>query len=49
MTALVAGNNGFLLQVTTGSVTAAVRAADHSTVAASLATNVKTSGNVTRG
>ena len=49
LTALVASVNGRLLNVTSSSVTAAVLAADHATVAASLATNVKTSGNVARG
>lgn len=49
LSALVASNNGRLVHASGPSVTAAVLAADHSTVAASLATNVKTSGNVTRG
>lgn len=47
--ALLAANNGVLLHVTAPHVTAAVRAVDHSTVAASLATNVKASGNISRG
>ena len=47
--ALLVANNGNLLHVTAPMVTASVRAADHATVAASLATNVKTSGNITRG
>lgn len=49
LAAIGTANNGNYLKVTAADVQAAVHSADQATVAASLATNVKTSGSVTRG
>jgi hypothetical protein len=49
MATITAASNGQFLNVTTANSTVAVHAADHATVGASLATNVKAAGNLTHG
>lgn len=49
LAALAKFNNGQWLKVAAASIDAAVLPADHATVAASLATNVKAAGNTAHG